>query len=157
MMSTIARGNAGEAAVLNAFVQGGFQVFVPFGSGHAADLAILIEDTFVRVQCKTGWKERGCLLFNSYSTDHGRGPGTYQGLVEVFGVFFPPTGSVYLVPVSAVTMSGGRLRLEPPRNNQRRRIRHAEVYEFARWSGSRLKALVTGGDDDRVPFDASVA
>jgi PD-(D/E)XK nuclease superfamily protein len=77
---------------------------------------------------------QGCVVFNSRSTDHGNGPKSYAGLADIFGVYFPPTSAVYLVPIDAVAAFEGRLRLEPTRNNQRRLIRYAAEYEIDRWS-----------------------
>ena len=82
------------------------------------------------------------MIFNSRSTDHGSGPQSYVGRADIFGVYFPPTDAVYLVPINAVASSCGRLRLEPTRNNQRRRIRMAADFEIDRWTPERLAALV---------------
>lgn len=129
--------------MLNALVQHGFGVLLPFGDGHPYDLALRAAgDTFVRVQCKMAWPHGGCALFNSHSTDHGRGPRSYIGLADVFGVYFPPRDAVYLVPVAEVSQHEGRLRLDPPRNNQRRRVRFAGDFDISRWTPERLAAVV---------------
>jgi hypothetical protein len=39
-METIARGNTAETAVLDAFIERGFNVLIPFGGGHPYDLAV---------------------------------------------------------------------------------------------------------------------
>ena len=118
-------------------------MLVPFGGGHAYDLVVhAIGGTFLRVQCKTAWPDRGCLRFNSRTTDHGRGRQSYVGLADLFGVHFPPNDTVYFVPVQAVAESEGRLRLEPTRNSQRRRVRFAADYEIARWTAESLCAAV---------------
>ena len=138
------KGNAGEAAVLAELARREYAVLVPFGGGHAYDLAVDLGDRVVRVQCKTAWPVGGCLVFNCRSTDHGHGRRSYFGLADVFGVYFPPSACVYLVPVNAVAGFNGRLRLEPTRNNQRRGIRMAAEYEIDRWTPERLAALVPG-------------
>jgi len=79
------------------------------------------------------------VVFNSRSTDHGSGPKSYLGLADIFGVYFPPTSTVYLVPIDAVAAFEGRLRLEPTRNNQRRLIRYAAEFEIDRWSPESLR------------------
>lgn len=143
-MGSATRGNAAEAAVLQAFVKRGLDVFVPFGSGHPFDLAVYVPEAgFLRVQCKRGWALRGCVVFNAYSTDHGRGPRGYAGLADLFGVYFPPSEDVFLAPIDAVAASEGRLRFEPPRNNQRKRIRMAADYRIDTWTNVRLADLVT--------------
>jgi hypothetical protein len=135
------KGNAGEAAVLNALVQRGFDVFLPFGDGHPFDLVVLAANRFVRIQCKTAWAGDGCLLFNSHSTDHGRGIGSYAGIADVFGVYFPPLASVFLIPVTDVPKHEGRLRLKRALNHQRRRVRRAEDYLIDMWTAEALSEL----------------
>ena len=152
------RGNAGEAAVLNALAQRDLHVLVPFGGGHPYDLVVAADDSsFLRIQCKTAWPRGGCLVFNTRSTDHGRGPLPYDGLADLFGVYFPPTQGVYLVPLGAVAPSEGRLRISPSRNNQKRRIRSAADFEIAQWSRARLLALVGGELSPRATPLAAVA
>jgi hypothetical protein len=129
-MSTSSAGIRCEAAVLNELVAAGFRVLVPFGDGHPYDLAVDLGTRFLRVQCKTARPIDGCLIFNAYATDHGHGPVSYVGRADVFGVYFPPSHSVYLVPVGLIE-SECRLRLQPPRNNQRRRVRFASDFEFS--------------------------
>jgi PD-(D/E)XK endonuclease len=141
-MGSASRGNAAEAAVLHALVKRGLDVFVPFGSGHPFDLAVYVPDTgFLRVQCKRGWALRGCIVFNAYSTDHGSGPRGYAGLADLFGIYFPPSEEVFLTPIDAVAATEGRLRFEPPRNNQRKRIRMAAEFEISAWTDERLASL----------------
>jgi len=143
--------------VLAALVRRGFHVLVPFGEGQPYDLAVhLGEGAFLRVQCKTAWPRQGCVVFNSASTDHGRGPQSYIGLADIFGVYFPPDGSVYLVPIQAVARFEGRLRLTPTRNNQRRRVREAADFEIDRWSAESLREVVRG-EPNREELALSVA
>jgi len=135
-------GNEGEAAVLSALIRRDFEVVVPFGDGHPYDLGIRLEGTtMLRVQCKTAWPLRGCLVFNCLATDHGRGARSYAGLADLFGVYFPADRSVYLVPIDGVASSEGRLRLEPARNNQKRRIRLAADFEIDRWTPEELRKV----------------
>jgi hypothetical protein len=143
-MGTASRGNAAEAGVLHAFVDREFDVLTPFGGGQPFDLAVhLGSDRFLRVQCKAAWPKGGCLVFNTRSTDHGRGPQSYRGLADIFGVYFPPTRTVFLVPIDAVAEFEGRLRLEPTKNNQRKGIRLAADFEIDRWNRTALEGLVT--------------
>jgi hypothetical protein len=58
----------------------------------------------------------------------------------LFGVFYPPLERVYLVPVG-LNDTEINLRLAPPRNNQRRRIRWAADFEVAQWSKESLLGL----------------
>jgi hypothetical protein len=137
-------GNATEAVVLSALVRRNFHVLIPFGDGHPYDLVVHLGDaSFLRIQCKTAWSSQGCLVFNSRSTDHGGGPQSYLGLADIFGIYFPPNQSVYLVPIDAVANFKGRLRLQPPLNNQKRRIRLAANFEIDRWTEDSLRRLLS--------------
>jgi hypothetical protein len=139
-MKTATKGNEAEAMILAALVERGLDVCVPFGGGQPYDLMVDLggSDT-LKVQCKTAWEIKGCIAFHTQSTDHGRGRRPYFGLAHIFGVYFPPTRSVYLVPLDAVAGSQGRLRLEPTRNNQLKKIRFAADFEIDRWD---LKTLL---------------
>lgn len=139
--------------VLAALVRRKFDVLVPFGEGQPYDLVAHLSGTaFLRVQCKTAWPVGGCLVFNSRTTDHGRGPQSYSGHADIFGVYFPPRRAVYLVPLDAVAESEGRLRLMPTRNNQKRGIRFADDYEIGRWTVDSLREIVQpdGSSDERT-------
>jgi hypothetical protein len=143
-MRSATTGNAGEGAVLNALLQRGFDLLVP----RRRELPPR--------PVKVAWPRGGCLIFNCRSTDHGHGPRSYAGLADIFGVFFPLNERVYLVPVDAVAPSEGRLRVQPTRNNQRRRIRDAAEFEVYKWSRKRLRLLARTGRDQAVegPFDS---
>jgi hypothetical protein len=140
-MSSARRGNEAEAAVLSALITQGYDVAVPFGEGQPYDLVVdLGNRDFLRDPVQAGMAAAGLRGFNSRSTDHGRGPQSYIGLADIFGVYFPPTEAVYLVPIEAVASFEGRLRLEPTRNNQKRFIRFANEFEIGKWDRESLRA-----------------
>jgi hypothetical protein len=92
---------------------------------------------FYRVQCKTGHLHRGAVVFSTQSlraakreTEWRRVASDYQGDIDYFGVFCPDNGCVYLVPIKVTaTKRMCCLRIEPPKNNQKKRIRWAKDYE----------------------------
>jgi len=58
---------------------------------------------------------------------------TYEGEGDYFAVYCPETAGVYLVPIEDVaTRTLAKLRVEPTRNGQQKRVRHAAGYEIAR-------------------------
>jgi hypothetical protein len=142
-METVRKGNAAEAAVLDALVQRDFRVLTPFGEGHPYDLAIhLRQNDFLRVQCKCARSASGSIVFNSHGTDHGKGRTSYVGAADLFGVYYPPHRSVFLIPVVGSPGTMVTLRLAPTLNNQRTGIRLAEDYEIDRWNEESLLRLV---------------
>jgi len=133
-VSTIIQGNAAEAAVLHALAAAGLNVLLPFGSGLSFDLAAVTPDgQIVRLQVKSGRVRDGCVEFKSSSTDHGNGQRDYRGRADVIAVYAPSLARVFMVPVDDCPSYTGYLRLDPPRNNQRRRVRLAERYSFEAW------------------------
>src|SRR4051812_25241292 len=98
-VSTIARGNAAEAAVLNALIRADLTVLVPFGDGSPYDLVVDTGHDLIKVQVKCGRIRDNCIAFNSCGTDHGRGRQDYIGRADVFGVYAPQLDRVYIVPV----------------------------------------------------------
>jgi hypothetical protein len=135
-MDTIRRGNAAEAAVLNALVRVGLLVLRPFGEGAPYDLAIDAGGELIKVQVKSGRIRNECIEFNSSSTDHGRGQLSYHGRADVFGVFAPQVDRVFVVPVEKCASYRGYLRLAPTRNNQQRGVRYAGDYTVEDWARS---------------------
>lgn len=136
-MSTIVQGNAAEAAVLQALTAAGFHVLVPFGGGLPFDLAAAVPGgDLLRIQVKAGRVRRGCVEFNSASTDHGRGQQDYRGRADVIAVYVPQLSQVFMLPVDDCPTSRGFLRIEAARNNQQRRVRRAEDYSFEGWAAS---------------------
>jgi hypothetical protein len=136
-MSTTAKGDVAEQAVVFALMAAGKTVLKPISNGLRYDLVIdNLEGTFTRVQCKTGMLKRadGVLSFRAYNCDARRPQGVpYQGQVDAFGIYCPQNGRVYLVPMAAVgrITSEVSLRLQPPRNGQEQGIRYAADYLIA--------------------------
>ena len=116
----------------------GYGIYMPFGENTRCDLVIEAGGRLTRVQCKTGRLRNGAVEFSLCSTyGHHRNPQTYARdyhvEVDYFAVYCLETAGVYLIPICE--LPGHRqavLRLEPPRNNQRRGIRSAAKYEIAR-------------------------
>jgi hypothetical protein len=141
-VKTATKGNEAEAMIMAALLARGFNVLVPWGGGQPYDLGVdLGGSELLKVQCKTGWLDKGCVSFNTRSTDHGQGRRSYVGLAHIFGVYFPPSKSIYLVPLDAVGGFRGYLRLEPARNNQKRKISFASDFEIERWDFESLRDL----------------
>ena len=133
-------GELSQAIILARLAEVGYVVSIPFGENQRYDLVIEDGDArFYRVQCKTGWLSQGCIDFNTSSNyyhhprmkekvDYRRRD--YQGQIDFFAVYAPEIKKVYLVPVDHVSSTEGRLRLEPPKNNQVKNIRWAQDYEL---------------------------
>lgn len=121
-------GSRSESEVLAALLRAGYQVLIPFGVARY-DLAIDSGTSILRVQVKTGHIRNGAVIYKTASCSPGTGyqrrPYTADE-IDLFAVYCPQTGGVYLVPIAEA--GGGGLRLQPPRNNQRVRVRMASDY-----------------------------
>jgi hypothetical protein len=111
----------------------GFAVLLPFGENTRYDLVIDNGTSLARVQCKTGKLSAGAVRFPTCSTSphpNVRNPHRdYLGQIDYFAVYCPQTTGVYLIPIDEIALARqGALRIDPPRNNQRRRVRYAERY-----------------------------
>lgn len=120
--------------MLHALSAAGIPVLLPFGQGLPFDLAAVLPDgSLVRLQVKSGRVRKGCIEFKSSSTDHGQGQRHYRGRADLIAVPVRSLARVFIVPVAECPSYTGYLRLEPARNNQRRRVRLAENYSLEAW------------------------
>jgi hypothetical protein len=141
-MDTIKKGNAAEAAVLLALIDGGIGVLIPFGGGAPVDLVAVTppDGDLVRIQVKSGRIRKGCVEFNSSSTDHGKGQLPYTGRADLIAVHVREISETFAVPVDDCAPFRGYLRVDEPRKNQRRGIRFAADYTLDNW----LQSLGSG-------------
>jgi hypothetical protein len=137
MRNTSKIGEVSASQVLAVLILSGRKILLPFGDSHRYDLVIEEQDgRFLRVQCKTGRIVRGALYFPTSSTLSRSRTGVktvrrpYRGEIDLFGVYCPDNGKVYLVPVDDVPLANAWLRVDPPRNNQQTGIQWASAYEI---------------------------
>jgi hypothetical protein len=115
----------------------GWLLWAPLGDFGRADL--IIEDTdgrLFRVQCKTGRLRQGAMVFPTATVIPRCRSGSktrripYRGQAEFFGVYCPDNDKCYLIPVNDLPIGEVHLRVDPPRNGQRTRLRWAQQYEI---------------------------
>ncbi len=110
--------------VLAAFVRLGKNVSLPFGDASPYDM-ILDEGKLVRIQGKTGVLKDDFVAFNTRSDCR-----KYAGLADLFAVYCPQNGKIYLVPIEEVGSGMAHLRLTPAKSKQQKKIHWAKDYEF---------------------------
>ena len=149
-------GDKTTLAVMLVLRSQGLAIYVPFGENTRTDLVIDNGHKLERVQCKTGRLRQGAVRWNVCSHyGHHANPKVvrrdYQGDVDYFGIYCPETAAVYLVPITDLPIRRqAALRVDPPKNGQRRGIRHAADYEVGRVSitSSGMHQVVAGDGDD---------
>lgn len=124
-------GDRAEAHVLAALLRAGKVVLRPFGDNQRYDLVIDENGQFVRVQVKSALLKKGAVVFRTCSTHYHRGGKSrdYRGQADLFGVYCPIIDKVYLVLVDHVSTTEGALRIDLPKNGQKKGIRFASAYE----------------------------
>src|SRR5262249_27273026 len=131
-----AKGDRAVLGIMFALHEAGWDLLVPFGENTRYDLVIDDGRRLYRVQCKPERLRGGAVPFNMCSTyAHHPRPRVvrrdYQGQVDFFAIFCLDTQRAYLVPIADLPLRReGRLRVVPPRNNQRTRIRFASEFEI---------------------------
>jgi hypothetical protein len=113
----------------------GRRVLMPLGDFQRYDLVFDDDGRFFRVQCKMGRFLNGAIYFHPCSVDSRSKKGTcirrgYVGEIEFFGVYCRELKKCYLVPIDHATRTQCCLRVEPPRNGQKTKIRWAADYEI---------------------------
>jgi hypothetical protein len=140
-------GDRSTLAIMLALQRVGRTIYLPFGENTRCDLVVEIEGRLVRVQCKTGRLRGGAIRFkvSSCYAHHRQPPATtrdYLNDVDYFAVYCLETEGVYMIPIEDIQLTcQGALRVDPPRNAQRRRIRFAAGYEIGTVSVSATEAL----------------
>jgi hypothetical protein len=143
-------GDRSTLAIMAALQASGYAIFVPFGENTRCDLGIEIGPRIARVQCKTGRLRKGAVRFkvcSSYAHHRAKTPSRdYLGQVDFFAIYCPETSGVYLVPIEDISLrSQGALRIDPPRNHQRRGIRFAADYAIGVVAIRPSEPAATGG------------
>lgn len=128
---TKATGERSEAVALSRFIEAGCSVSLPFGESCRYDMVVDDGLSLHRVQVKTGRSRGGVVLFHTASMHYhrdGGGQRHYIGDVDFFAVYCPDNGEFYVVPVDHLPGTGGRLRLDPPKNGAVKGVRFASDY-----------------------------
>ena len=144
-------GDRTTLAVMFALREVGYEISVPFGENTRYDLVIDDGVRLSRVQCKSGRLRGGAVRWAACSSyahhSSSREPRRdYIGQIDFFGIYCPATERVYLVPIEDVPVKReGALRVDPPKNGQRKFIREAAKYELGRVARARSGPDATSG------------
>jgi len=140
MRDTSGVGEVSRMQVMAAVARLGKNVWIPLADIGRSDFAFEENGRFFRVQSKTGRLRKGVVTFLGCSFNSSSVPGRricrpYTGEVEYFGVYCPDNNKVYLVPASEVPTACCHLRIDPPRNGQKTKLRWAREYEIGEGLG----------------------
>jgi hypothetical protein len=131
-MNTKAIGELSEGVILAHLLQMGWAISLPFGNNQRYDLIADTSGKLLKLQCKTAHFHKGCAVFataskNGFTNERK----CYKGQIDAFVVYYPPTKSVYLVPVEVAASTAMYLRLDPLKPNAPKSTVHwAKDYEL---------------------------
>ncbi|MGB9179355.1 MAG: group I intron-associated PD-(D/E)XK endonuclease [Pyrinomonadaceae bacterium] len=133
--TTYDRGNISEGIVLSAYIKAGLTVSVPFGTGAPYDLIVDNGSRLCKVQVKTGWFCKGCILYRGKrrvreAHPYASRPYTEKE-VDYFAIYYPPADSIYVVPFK-ICGGDGCLRLDPTHNGQQKLIQWARDFTWVK-------------------------
>jgi hypothetical protein len=134
LMNKYECGNRSEGIVLPAYLNAGFTVSIPFGTGASYDLIVDAGSRLLKIQVKTAWLSHGCVLYKSQRRQPGMGltrRAYKNGEVDYFAAYCPNNGFTYVVPAESHGVEG-RLRLHPAQNNQAKLLKWAADYSWER-------------------------
>ncbi len=153
-MNKYEHGNRSEGVVLCAYLEAGFTVSIPFGTGASYDLIVDCGSRLLKVQVKTAWISEGCVHFKCERRQPGGGLTRRpykQGEVDYFVAYCPINTTIYAMPADNLGHQG-RLRIEPVKNGQSKLVRWASDFTWERhiemlkseyaWQGSNLRPPV---------------
>ena len=108
-------------------------MLVPFGVNQRYDLVLDCDGRLLKAQCKTGRLRDGVVQFSAQSVQSNTRRTrirSYAGEIDLFIVYCPDNQSVYAIPAADVPSCCMHLRVDPPRNQQSKRVRWAKDYEL---------------------------
>ncbi len=131
-MNTKGVGEVSTAKILARFLEKGEQVLLPFGDNQRYDLVLLRGRKALRVQCKTGFGNAESFSFKTCSQNpFTRVRKNYKHDVEMFAVYYPINGKVYVLPVTSITANDTMtLRLQSSKNSQSKKVNLAQKFEY---------------------------
>jgi len=119
-----------EQRIILRLVELGYEVVQPVLPGRRYDIGIIVDGCIERIQCKTGRLTNGVIVFNTCSRDKTtQARKYYHGQIDYFGVYCVELDQCFLVPI-VDTKTEGRLRVDPPKNNQTHLVCWASAYRL---------------------------
>ncbi len=122
------KGDMAELIIAAKFVEDGWRVLFPFGENHRYDLVAEKENKFLRVQVKYVTPKNGALEINCRSSNNWSVIHYSQKDIDIIAVYNSIDKQIYFISVKEINFSSLKLRLEDPKNNQKKYIRYAKDY-----------------------------
>jgi hypothetical protein len=134
-MRTTDIGSLSTLKGMQAFLEAGYLVSLPFGDGSPYDLIVDDGLKLLRVQCKTARLQVDGVVEIWMKSNNGRwfktgGSRLYTDRVDLLAAYCPETEKVYVVASEHLSLTMLRLRVAPTANKQLKGIRWARDFEL---------------------------
>jgi len=107
----------------------GWEIFFPYGEDSPIDILAHKKGEFMKIQIKATKIKCGAIACKLRSTNNWQNKKYKLGEIDVFGFYDYEAKKGYLVPIKEVlNKSEIKLRIDLPRNNQKKGIRYAKDY-----------------------------
>jgi hypothetical protein len=131
MSETSTKGDYGVAHVIADCAKRGYKVAIPMGEDWKYDLIVLRGDKLERVQVKYSESDEEVIKARTYRRDNRDGPVLPYKKDELdwFAIYDKTTDKCYYVSAYEVNEKiSFAMRLVPPKNKQKERIKYAKDY-----------------------------
>ena len=122
------KGSIAELAVATRLFREGWRVLLPYGENTRYDLVAERDGRFVRIQVKYVTPKAGALPVNCCSSNNWSVSQYTPEEIDIIAVYNSQNERTYFVPVAQLPKGNMKLRLDPPKNNQRAKVRYAAQY-----------------------------
>ncbi len=126
------KGSIAELAVASRLMKDGWRIALPYGENTRYDLVAERDGRFVRIQVKYVTPKNGKLHVQSRSSNNWSVLAYTAKQIDAIAAYNPVDDSVYFIPVKDIGRTATNLRLDPPKNNQKAKVRYARDYGVLR-------------------------
>lgn len=130
MAKTKEKGDLGEAIILSDILRRGYKVALPIGEDWDYDLIVLRNDSLQRVQCKYTESSKEVINVVCRSCNNWVNKKYKQSEVDWMACYDKNTDKCYYIPSRLLGegRSGISLRIDPPKNNQIKKVLYAKDF-----------------------------
>ena len=122
------KGDIAEMRIAADLLKRGWHVLFPYGENNRYDLVAEKNGKFLKVQVKYVTPKNGSLDVNCRSSNNWNVISYTAKEIDYIGVFDSIGGNIYYVPSSQMNKNLFKIRIEPSKNNQKKRVNCSENF-----------------------------
>ena len=122
------KGSIAELIMAAKVMSLGWNIYFPYGENSRCDFVAAKDGKFIRVQVKSSKPKRGALTVQCRSCNNWSMKSYTSKDIDCMAIYDSINQNAYFMPVSKINKTAVNLRLEPSKNNQRKRIQYAHDF-----------------------------